>query len=148
MLLPLDDFYASWAPALMAIIANAEGPFRAWPLHRMELGDIGWKREVGSGVTYLGYAAHVSTPFVDEGVNCSMYDAVVLAERIIQHCGRVSSLTNDSTARLEKALAPYEEDMFERCRDLVRRSTGSEEMLFAENAAELLLQAINGLNGA
>ena len=57
-------------------------------------------------------------------------------------------VSNDSTARLEKALASYEEDMFERCRDLVRRSTGSEEMLFAENAAELLLQAINGLNGA
>jgi 2-polyprenyl-6-methoxyphenol hydroxylase-like FAD-dependent oxidoreductase len=148
MLLSSDDLYATWAPQLKAIIANADGPFRAWPLYRMELGDIGWKREVAPGVTLLGDAAHVSTPFVGEGVNCSMYDAVVLAERILQHCGSVSSLTNVPTVRLEKALASYEEDMFERGRDLVRRSTKSEEMLFAENAAELLLQAISGANGA
>jgi 2-polyprenyl-6-methoxyphenol hydroxylase-like FAD-dependent oxidoreductase len=148
MLLSLDDFYASWAPQLKAIIANAEGPFRAWLLYRMELENTDWKRAVAPGVTLLGDAAHVSTPFVGEGVNCSMYDAVVLAERILQHCGGVSSLTNAPTVRLEKALASYEEDVFARGRDLVRRSTESEGMLFAEDAAELLLQAISGANGA
>ncbi|GFF62163.1 tetracycline resistance protein from transposon Tn4351/Tn4400 [Aspergillus udagawae] len=119
MLLSSDDFYASWAPHLKAIIANAEGPF-----------------------------PHVSTPFVGEGVNCSMYDAVVLAERILEHCGGASSLANVPAARLEKALASYEEDMFERGRDLIRRSMESEGIIFAENAAQLLLQAISGVNGA
>jgi hypothetical protein len=38
--------------------------------------------------------------------------------------------------------------VFARGRDLVRRSTESEGMLFAEDAAELLLQAISGANGA
>jgi 2-polyprenyl-6-methoxyphenol hydroxylase-like FAD-dependent oxidoreductase len=148
MLLSSDDFYATWAPHLKAIIANAEGPFRAWPLHRMEPDDIGWKRVVAPGMTLLGDAAHVSTPFVGEGVNCSMYDAVVLAERILEHCGGASSLANVPAARLEMALASYEEDMFERGRDLIRRSMESEGMIFAENAAELLLQAISGVNGA
>ncbi|GFF24944.1 tetracycline resistance protein from transposon Tn4351/Tn4400 [Aspergillus udagawae] len=148
MLLSLDDFYATWAPHLKAIIANAEGPFRAWPLYRMELDDVGWKRVAAPGMTLLGDAAHVSTPFVGEGVNCSMYDAVVLAERIFEQCGGASSLANVPAARLEKALASYEQDMFERGRDLIRRSMESEGMIFAGNAAELLLQAISGANGA
>ncbi|EAW20378.1 FAD-dependent oxidoreductase [Aspergillus fischeri NRRL 181] len=118
-LLSLDDFYASWAPQLKAIIANSEGPFRAWSLYRMELGDIGWKREVAPGVTLLGDAAHVSTSFVGQGVNS------------LRECFKSHQCSDNQGG---KALASYEEDLFKRGRDLVRRSTESEEMLFAENA--------------
>ncbi|KAB8277276.1 hypothetical protein BDV30DRAFT_235072 [Aspergillus minisclerotigenes] len=135
LLLSSNDFYATWAPALKALVETAEGPFRTWPLYRMEPESVGWDRGVTPGVTLLGDAAHLSTPFAGEGVNCSMYDAVVLADRIIEGCGNDASLAIMEDTALEKVLALYEEDMFQRGRDLIQRSTKSETMLFAQDAA-------------
>ncbi|RAQ62929.1 hypothetical protein COH20_011392 [Aspergillus flavus] len=115
--------------------ATAEGPFRAWPLYRMEPESVGWDRGVAPGVILLGDAAHLSTPFAGEGVNCSMYDAVVLADRIIEGCGNNAGLAIMKDTELETVLALYEEDMFQRGRDLIQRSTKSETMLFAQDAA-------------
>ncbi|KAE8312884.1 hypothetical protein BDV41DRAFT_588559 [Aspergillus transmontanensis] len=137
LLLSSHDFYATWAPELKALVETAEGPFRAWPLYRMEPELVGWVRSVAPGVTLLGDAAHLSTPFAGEGVNCSMYDAVVLADRIIEGCGRDANLANIEDTSLEKALTAYEEDMFLRGRDLIQRSMKSETMLFHENATAL-----------
>ncbi|KOC15363.1 hypothetical protein AFLA70_25g005581 [Aspergillus flavus AF70] len=137
LLLSSRDFYATWAPELKALVETAEGPFRAWPLYRMEPELVGWARSVAPGVTLLGDAAHLSTPFAGEGVNCSMYDAVVLADRIIEGCGMDSNLANMENTSLEKALTACEEDMFLRGRDLIRRSTKSETMLFHEGATAL-----------
>jgi hypothetical protein len=77
-----------------------------------------------------------------------MYDAVVLAECILEHGGRVPSLTNVPAVNLKKAVVLYEVDMFESGRDIICCSTKSEGMLSAENAAELLLRVIGGVNGA
>ncbi|OGM43836.1 hypothetical protein ABOM_007591 [Aspergillus bombycis] len=140
LLLSSNDIYATWAPKLKALVETAEGPFRAWPLYRMEPGSVGWARTVAPGVTLLGDAAHLSTPFAGEGVNCSMYDAVVLADHIIEQCDGDVSLVNMEDTALERALTAYEEDMFLRGRDLIRCSTKSEIMLFAQNAAALVSQ--------
>ncbi|KAK6824403.1 hypothetical protein RU639_004970 [Aspergillus parasiticus] len=137
LLLSSHDFYATWAPELKALVETAEGPFRAWPLYRMEPELVGWVRSVAPGVTLLGDAAHLSTPFAGEGVNCSMYDAVVLADRIIEGCDRDANLANIEDTSLEKVLTAYEEDMFLRGRDLIQRSTKSETMLFHEDATAL-----------
>ncbi|KAB8256342.1 hypothetical protein BDV32DRAFT_153428 [Aspergillus pseudonomiae] len=142
LLLSSNDFYATWAPKLKALVETAEGPFRAWPLYHMEPGSVGWTRNVAPGVTLLGDAAHLSTPFAGEGVNCSMYDAVVLADHIIEQCGNDVSLVKMKDTALEKALSAYEEDMFLRGQDLIQRSTKSETMLFAENAAALFPQLL------
>ncbi|KAH8690733.1 hypothetical protein BGW36DRAFT_389235 [Talaromyces proteolyticus] len=143
LLLSSDDFYARWAPLLRALIENAEGPFRPWPLYRMDPEAVGWNRDVAPGVTLLGDAAHVSTPFVGEGVNCSMLDAVMLADSIIKYYDNGATPTNDETTWLEHALASYEKEMFVRGRDLIQRSTESEERLFAENAPDLFLEWFN-----
>ncbi|PWY94636.1 FAD/NAD(P)-binding domain-containing protein [Aspergillus sclerotioniger CBS 115572] len=135
-LLLSSEFYATYASQLKELVGNAEGPFRPWPLYRMDPEAVGWARSVAPGVTLLGDAAHVSTPFVGEGVNCSMHDAVVLADCIVKHCKRETDLTISVGAELEEALAAYEEDMFVRGRDLIRRSSDSEATLFADNAAQ------------
>ncbi|KAE8366276.1 hypothetical protein BDV27DRAFT_156132 [Aspergillus caelatus] len=140
VLVSSNDFYATWAQELKSLVETAEGPFRAWPLYRMEPDLVGWTRRVAPGVTLLGDAAHLSTPFAGEGVNCSMYDAVALADRIIQGCGRDANLATMKESALEEALAAYEEDMFLRGRDLIHRSTKIETMLFAQDAAALFLK--------
>ncbi|KAE8393476.1 hypothetical protein BDV23DRAFT_170172 [Aspergillus alliaceus] len=143
LLLSSNDFYATWASQLKALVDTAEGPFRAWPLYRMDPETVGWTRSVAPGVTLLGDAAHVSTPFAGEGVNCSMYDAVVLADCIIKHCGVNRHFQNSENSVLETALSEYEADMFLRGQDMIRRSTKNEVMLFADNAPEQFLALLN-----
>ena len=84
LLLSSPDFYADWAPELKKIVAEAEGPFRPWSLFSLPVEASGWARV--PGVTLLGDAAHLTTPN-GEGVNSAMYDALVLTERIVKHCG-------------------------------------------------------------
>lgn len=147
LMLSSDKFFASWAPSLKSIAANAEGPFRAWSLHYLRPEEVGWKREAAPGVTLLGDAAHLSTPFVGEGVNCAMYDALLLANRLCElcePCGKDLDIASVKQARLEEALLLYEKEMFERGRDLIRRSAESEAVLFSENAVENVLGFVEG----
>ena len=145
-LLSSDDFYKSWAPDLKEFIENAEGPFRPWPLYYLDPKEIGWQRSVAPGVTLVGDAGHASTPFVGEGANCSMYDSVMLAERIVEHCGKGAKFSSDeAAASLEKALAAYEEDMFERGRDLIQRSLDMGEVLFAEDACGKFMEFVRSV---
>ncbi|KAJ5383251.1 Monooxygenase FAD-binding [Penicillium concentricum] len=143
-LLSSNEFFAHWTPRVKGFVENAEGPFRPWPLYFIDPETVGWDRSVAPGVTLLGDAAHASTPFVGEGVNCSMYDAVMLAECLVAHCGRNTTLTNVEEVKLEAALAAYEEDMFTRGQDLIRRSDESGRMLFSDNAGSLTFQIFNG----
>ncbi|KAJ5403623.1 hypothetical protein N7509_003494 [Penicillium cosmopolitanum] len=138
LMLSSDEFYANWAPQLKAIVADGEGPFRAWSLHYLRPEEVDWDRGAAPGVTLLGDAAHLSTPFVGEGVNCAMYDAVLLVKRLVELCGENLDITSVPASKLEEALALYEKEMFERGRDLIRRSKKSEAMLFDENGENFL----------
>jgi len=142
------NMFAHWAPELKGFIQNAEGPFRPWPLFFIPPESLRWDRSVAPGVTLMGDAAHASTPFVGEGVNCSMYDAVMLAECLVKHCGKGTTLASVEEASLEAALAEYENDMFVRGRDLIRRSAESGRRLFSQNAGPLLLELFNGVGDA
>ena len=144
LMLSSDKFYANWAPKLKSIAANAEGPFRAWSLHYLRPEEVGWKRAAAPGVTLLGDAAHLSTPFVGEGVNCAMYDAVLLSNRLRELCGKDMDIASVQEASLEEALSSFEQEMFERGRDLIRRSAESEAVLFSENAVENVLGFVDG----
>ncbi|KAJ5159070.1 Monooxygenase FAD-binding [Penicillium coprophilum] len=139
-----DKFFAHWTPRMKEFVENAEGPFRPWPLYFIKPETVGWDRSVAPAVTLLGDAAHASTPFVGEGVNCSMYDAVILVECLVNHCGKSTMLTDVKEVKLEAALAAYEKNMFARGQDLIRRSSESGKRLFSDNAGQLTLQMLNG----
>ncbi|KAI8723096.1 hypothetical protein NCS52_00164600 [Fusarium sp. LHS14.1] len=126
-------YFADWDDELKGIIVNSEGGFRYWPLYHRAPDTLSW--EHAPQVTLIGDAAHVSTPFVGEGVNCAMYDSLVLVEKILEF------ETGDG---LDRAVAEYEKDMFKRGRDLIERSMGSAELLFAEDAPNGLVQIIQG----
>ncbi|PWY88275.1 FAD/NAD(P)-binding domain-containing protein, partial [Aspergillus heteromorphus CBS 117.55] len=139
-----SDYFATHGPQLKAFVTNAEGPFRSWPLYRFDPEVVGWARNVSRGVTLLGDAAHATTLFVGEGVNCSMHDAVVLADSVVEHCGKGTSFSNDN-AMLESALASYEKDMFLRGRELIRRSTESEATIFSDDAPARFMEFLTAL---
>ncbi|RAK75022.1 FAD-dependent oxidoreductase [Aspergillus fijiensis CBS 313.89] len=139
LLLLSDEYFATWGPQLRKFVETAEGPFRAWPLYRMDPEKLCWSGKT-PGLTLLGDAAHVSTPFVGEGVNCSLYDAVVLADSIVKHCGDGAGFDSSSAEKLNRALEEYEEDMLARGRDLIERSTAMEKVFFSEDAVAGVLE--------
>ncbi|KAJ5185840.1 Monooxygenase FAD-binding [Penicillium cf. griseofulvum] len=143
-LLSSNEFSAQWTTRVKGFVENAEGPFRSWPLYYIDPEEVGWDRCVAPSVTLVEDAAHASTPFVGEGVNCSMYDAVMLVESLGRHCGRNTALANVEEVELEAALATYEKNMFTRGQDFICRSSESGRILFSDNAGSCLLQMLDG----
>ena len=79
----LREAFAGWAPALKVIIEK--GAFIAVrPLYALPVGHRWTSRP---GLTLLGDAAHLMSPFSGEGVNLALADAVDLAEAWISGRG-------------------------------------------------------------
>ncbi|EOA89036.1 hypothetical protein ACJQWK_06146 [Exserohilum turcicum] len=80
---------------------------------------VGFRWPHRQGVTLIGDAAHVFTPFAGEGVNVAMEDALVLAQEIVKVCNGEKSL--------DEGLVDYEEEMFPRsARAAVKTAKGKE----------------------
>jgi 2-polyprenyl-6-methoxyphenol hydroxylase-like FAD-dependent oxidoreductase len=87
-----------WAPALLAFIEASADAIAMRPLHTFDP-TFQWSHR--PGVTLLGDAAHVMSPFAGEGVNNAMLDALNLAQAIASGNWQVDVET-------------YEAEMFER----------------------------------
>jgi 2-polyprenyl-6-methoxyphenol hydroxylase-like FAD-dependent oxidoreductase len=100
----LEEFN-DWNPYLKAFVEKLEGTdLVSRALYMLPVG-VKWIHK--SGITLIGDAAHLMTPFAGEGVNVAMKDAVDLAEAII-----VASKTQfgDISQRIES----FEQSMFKR----------------------------------
>lgn len=79
----LRNAFSGWTPALTAVIE--QGDFiGVRPLYALPIGHR-WNSR--PGVTLLGDAAHLMSPFSGEGVNLALADAVDLAEALISRNG-------------------------------------------------------------
>jgi len=92
--------FAGWGARLRALITDTDGKLLPRPLYALPVG-IRWARV--PGVTLIGDAAHVMSPFAGEGANLAMRDGAELAQALIDHPGDI-----------ETALQAYEEAMFPR----------------------------------
>lgn len=104
----LDEF-SGYADAITDLFRASNDQFVARPIHALPVGHCWAPRR---GLTLLGDAAHLMSPFGGEGVNAAMRDAVELAASLAQE--------NDWTA----AVTHYEMQMFER---VVEAAEGSAE---------------------
>ena len=96
--------YADWASELREFVHLTEGDMRIYAFYMLP---VGMKWETRQGVTLMGDAAHLMTPFAGEGVNIALEDAMKLAEAII------STKDQDIDCQLE-SVAAYERQMFDR----------------------------------
>ena len=118
-----------WHDALRGFIANADTPLTPRRINALPVG-ISWDRV--PGVTLLGDAAHVMSPFAGEGANLAIYDGALLALAIAEH-----------PVDVDAALTRYEADLFPRSAESAKDSADSLEMLFAPGSPKGLVEMFN-----
>ncbi|CRG87549.1 3-(3-hydroxy-phenyl)propionate/3-hydroxycinnamic acid hydroxylase [Talaromyces islandicus] len=121
-----DKYFGGHTPQLHEMIRAATGPYRTWPLYYFPVEELNW--ESAPGVTLVGDAAHVTTPFVGDGVNCAMRNALVLARKI-----KELGITAE-------AVADYEQEMFPYAQDVISRSVASGELFLAWDSPKGLME--------
>ncbi len=117
--------FSGWSQDLTELITGAD----ADPIpRRIAALPVGHSWDRVPGVTLLGDAAHLMSPFAGEGANLAMYDGAMLGEAIVAHPGDV-----------EKALFAYEQGLFPRSAASAAESEQGQTRLFGENAPQSLL---------
>lgn len=97
----LLKLFVGWTPDLLEIIQVCNDSVAIRPLYMLPIGHT-W--DASPGVTLIGDAAHLMSPFAGQGVNLAMQDAVELASAISEH------------PTLEGAIRAYEQSMFLRAK--------------------------------
>lgn len=122
-----DDLAArfdDWPADVVRLITDSEGPVIPRPIFDLP---VGYQWAHIPGVTLLGDAAHLMSPFGGHGANLAMFDAAELGGLIAGHPGH-----------LEHALAEYESGLFARSPEFAASSASELEMCHTEEAPRVL----------
>jgi 2-polyprenyl-6-methoxyphenol hydroxylase-like FAD-dependent oxidoreductase len=113
---------------------------KAWML------PVGIKWESRPGVTLLGDAAHLMTPFAGVGVNVAMADALELARALISCKDSVVAKESSDDHNIAVAIKQYETEMFERGRQNAQKTWDNMQGHFSANGSEELAARLKGHN--
>lgn len=113
------DEFDGWSPLLTAFVTRSETEPWLRPIHALPVG-LTWDRV--PGVTLVGDAGHLMSPFAGEGANLAMYDGADLASELVEQ------------SDIEAALTSYEERLFVRGKDSAGRSAKNLEIFFGPEA--------------
>jgi 2-polyprenyl-6-methoxyphenol hydroxylase-like FAD-dependent oxidoreductase len=127
--------FEDWDDSLRALVADADGPVTPRRIFALPA-DHRWERV--PGVTLLGDAAHLMSPFAGEGANLAMLDAAELGQAIATVTSGDVGATPGFGA-IETALAGYERALFPRSAQTAEETAASSRMMFGDDALEALL---------
>ncbi|MEE1783773.1 NAD(P)/FAD-dependent oxidoreductase [Streptomyces sp. SP17BM10] len=117
----LADEFDGWSPLLTAFVTESDVEPWLRPIYGLPVG-LEWDRV--PGVTLVGDAAHLMSPFAGEGANLALYDGADLAGTLVEQ------------SDTEVALSAYEERLFLRSSDAAGRSARNLEVFFGRDAPQ------------
>jgi 2-polyprenyl-6-methoxyphenol hydroxylase-like FAD-dependent oxidoreductase len=122
--------FTGWAPALTTLITDGDTDPILRGVYALPIGHQ-WDRV--PGVTLLGDAAHLMSPFAGEGANLAMFDGAELGQAIAAHNGDT-----------EAALAEYEQALFPRAAQFAAESDQNHKLMFGDDTPARLLDLLTG----
>ncbi|MBF5046655.1 FAD-dependent monooxygenase [Aggregicoccus sp. 17bor-14] len=129
----LKGVLAGWAPELLALVEQASDVI---VVRRLVALPVGHRWAHRPGLTLLGDAAHVMSPFSGEGVNIAMLDAAELGLRLA------------AEADWSRAVQRYEQDLFPRAAAESARAAEALDTAVSEQGLQNMLSFFRALQGA
>lgn len=133
----MDEYFSHVSEDLRRVFLDSKHDMTLRPLYELP---VGFRWASRSGVTLIGDAAHVMTPFAGVGVNVGMTDALVLAREIIDVAARRKTL--------DEATRAYEEEMVPRAAKFAQETSRGKEHHFSEHGAEELAGRLRAYHAA
>ncbi|GAP87556.1 putative Aromatic-ring hydroxylase-like [Rosellinia necatrix] len=133
----VERHFADWYPEVKSVLlAMTEEPVLR-PLYMLPVG-LTW--ESRPGVTLVGDAAHLMTPFAGVGVNVALMDALELAQGIVD-CVKMGNINGDGLAAMVRE---YEKGMFKRSSAEAAKTEAAMNIQFQEGGMERMIEIISG----
>ncbi|KAF2793072.1 FAD/NAD(P)-binding domain-containing protein [Melanomma pulvis-pyrius CBS 109.77] len=127
----MGRYFAHVSPDLQRLVKESKD--QATPRKLYEL-PVGWTWPTRSGVTLIGDAAHVMTPFAGVGVNVGMADAMVLAKEIKK--------VWEGEQGIDEALQAYEKDMFPRAEKNASKTARNKKLHFSAGGCQHMAEML------
>lgn len=137
--------FGNYGPKLRELITRGledqSGPLDIKPLYMLPVGQLAWQHK--AGVSLMGDAAHLMTPFAGEGVNLAMRDALDFSTVIKNAWDEASSKSNGLEAfseALESTLPNVEKQLFERSEETAEETWRNLGLFTSPGAAPKLAE--------
>jgi 2-polyprenyl-6-methoxyphenol hydroxylase-like FAD-dependent oxidoreductase len=126
----IAEEFRGWAAHLRALITDGDTEPVVRPIYALPI-EHRWERV--RGVTLLGDAAHLMSPFSGEGANLAIYDGAELGKALCAYRGDI-----------ETALKEYEGALFPRSASVAEQTARNHTRFFGDDAPQSVVELFGG----